>query len=547
MNLIIPLITALAGMFGIIVNALIIEHGRDDWMKVIRTALLTGLGILIAISAINYFVMVKEIGINLIIAFTFFFAIFFWAGYALYNSRKVTPGIIVVLILAFLVISPNLITKQLYEVADIPLADGKPLEIDTSHIRQVNYEYAKWKADKVVGEMGNRVMIGEMEIMLYQGRLTWIGPLVHRGFFKQWEYGVTPGYIMVDAEDPTREAVFVDDYLIDYSYEFEYFGDYMHRIIYNSYPGYDQFWAFEIDETGAPWVIITLTHPTVSYMGDVARLVIVASPINKTMESYTFGEQPDWIDNAFPEELAERYSEWWGAYKYGFWNTYISEKGVKRPTAKINANSQDGAGYFGTDVYMIVGGDNQTYWFTDFTSPASQDQSMVGYVLMNTKTGESNFYEVSALLNGDAAMEAATAKVTNFVGWYATQPIFLIIDGNETWFTPIHSGTNILQKVALVRAVDGVVTMGDTLEEILAEFTKDIVPPISTVLNLTGNVTTIHSYVSNGETEWFLDINGTVVYAGPDIQPFLIEVGDNVTVEYRESNGRNIMVSWESN
>ncbi|MCK5039055.1 MAG: magnesium transporter [Thermoplasmata archaeon] len=545
MNLIIPIIAAVAGIIGILVNAFIIEHGRDDWKDVIRIALLLGLVIGVSIGILNYFIMVKVIGINLIIAFTFFFTISFWAGYALYNSKKMAPGIIVALVLVFLVVSPNLITTQLYEVTDIPLAEGKPLEIDTTHIRQVNYEYAKWKADKVVGEMGNRVMIGELEIMLFQGRLTWICPLIHRGFFKQWEYGVTPGYIMVDAEDPTIEAVLVDDYLIDYSYEYEYFGDYMHRIIYNSYQEYDQLWAFEIDETGAPWVVITLTQPTVSYMGDVVRRVVVASPINKSMQSYVFGEQPDWIDNAFPEELAERYCEWWGSYKHGFWNTYISEKDVKIPTAKNNAYSQDGAGYYGTDVYMIVGGDNQTYWFTDFTSPASSDQSMVGYVLMNTKTGESNFYEVSALLNGDAAMEAATAKVTNFVGWYATQPIFLIIDGNETWFTPVHSGTNILQKVALVSAQDGDVTMGDTLEEILAEFTEDVVLPTSTLMNLTGNVTTIYSYVSNGETEWYLDINGTVFYAGPDLQPFLIEVGDNITVEYQETEGRNVMVSWE--
>ena len=221
---------------------------------------------------------------------------------------------------------------------------------------------------------------------------------------------------------------------------------------------------------------------------------------------------------------------------------------MKRPTAKNNAYSQEGGG-FGTDVYMIVGKDNQSYWFTDFTSPASSDQSMVGYVLINTQTGEMNFYQVAGLLNGDAAMEAATAKVTNFVGWYATQPIFLIIDGNETWFTPIHSGTNILQKVALVQALDGKVIMGDTLEEILAEFKSgnDIVSPDTdaTIKTLNGTVDDIHSYVVDGETEWYLDINGTVVYAYSDTQPFLINIGDHVAIEYQVIDERNIMVSLE--
>ena len=124
MNLIIPLIAAVAGIIGILVNAFIIEHDRDDWKDVIRIALLLGLVIGVSIGILNYFIMVKVIGINLIIAFTFFFTISFWAGYALYNSKKMAPGIIVALVLVFLVVSPNLITTQLYEVTDIPLAEG---------------------------------------------------------------------------------------------------------------------------------------------------------------------------------------------------------------------------------------------------------------------------------------------------------------------------------------------------------------------------------------------------------------------------------------
>ena len=546
MNFVIPLIILIAALAGQVVNLFIIEHNRDNWKDVLKKAVYIALALAIVLGLINYFSMVKTIGINLLILFLVMFTIGFWSVYISFNmekSKKMLPGVILVFILIITAISPFMMTKDLYGLTEVIEVQGKPVEIDTSHVRQVNYEYAKWKADKVVGEMGNRVMIGELEIILYQGKLTWVCPLIHRDFFKQWNFDVTPGYILVDAEDPAKEAIMVDDYAVDYSYEGEYFSQYMHRIVYNQYPDYDQHWAFEIDENGSPWVIVTLTQPTVSYSGDVAKHVLVVSPLNKSMRSYVFGQQPAWIDNAFPEELAERYCEWWGSYQNGFWNTVFTEEDVMQPTAKNNAYSQDGGG-FGTDVYMIVGADNQTYWFTDFTSPASSDQSMVGYILMDTRTGVSNFYEVSGLLNGYAAMEAATAKVTNFVGWYATQPIFLIIDGNETWFTPIHSGTNILQKVALVRALDGEVTMGDTLEEVLLGFTP-IEVVNETVLTRTGDVTNIHSYVVDGETEWYLEVNGTVIYSGPETQPFLIEIGDNITVEYQVVNDRNIMVKWD--
>ncbi len=546
MNLIIPLIVLIAALAGQVMNLFIIEHDRNDWKNALKRAIYIALIMSIALGIINYFLMVKTIGINLIILFMVIFTIGFWFVYISFNmekSKKMLPGILLIVVLLIMAISPFLMTKDLHGLTDIIEVEGKPVEIDTTHVRQVNYEYAKWKADKVVGELGNRVMIGELEIILYHGKLTWVCPLIHRDFFKQWNFDVTPGYILVDGEDPAKEAIMVDNYAVDYSYEGEYFSQYMHRIVYNQYPNYDQHWAFEIDENGSPWVIVTLSQPTVSYTGAVAKNVLVISPLNKSMTSYVFGEQPGWIDNAFPEELAESYCEWWGSYKNGFWNTVFTEEDVMQPTAKNNAYSQDGGG-FGTDVYMIVGENNQTFWFTDFTSPASSDQSMVGYILMNTRTGESNFYRVNGLLNGYAAMEAATAKVTNFVGWYATQPIFLIIDGNETWFTPIHSGTNILQKVALVRALDGEVTMGDTLEEVLTGFTPiEIIN--ETVLTISGNVTDIHSYVVDGETEWYLEVNGTVIYSGPETQPFLIEIGDSITVEYQVINGRNIMVRWD--
>jgi len=542
MSFIIPIIIVIAAVPGFLLNAFILDRERDDWKQLLKILLVLSITALVVFSVLNYFWMVKVIGIYLVMLFMLFFTLSFWAGYVIFKSKKIIPGVLLAIVFILLALSPLMMTTRLYEVTGVQKVEGKPVEIDTTHIRQVNYEYAKWKADKVIGEMGNRLEIGELEIILYQGRLTWVCPLIHRGFLKEWEYDTTPGYILVDGEDPTREAVFFEGYEIDFAYEGDYFGEYMHRIVYREYPGHNQYWSFEIDENGSPWVIVTLTQPTVSYSGAVPIYVLLISPLNKSIIEYGFGFQPGWIDNAFPEELAERYCEWWGKYRHGFWNTIIAEKDVKSPTAKNNANSQTGGG-FGTDVYLVVGNDNQTYWFTDFTSPASSDQSMVGYALVNTHTGEMNFYAANGLLNGEAAMEATTAKVTNFQGWYATQPIFLIIDGNETWFTPVHSGTNILQKVALVKALDGDVTIGDTLEEVLLEYQTGV-QESGTVETLAGNVTAIYSYVVDGATEWYIEVDGIVIYSDSDSRPFLISIGDVITVQYQVVNNRNVMVDW---
>ena len=186
MNLVIPFIVLIAALAGQIMNLFIIEHDRNDWKNVLKRAIYIALAMSIGLGIINYFSMVKTIGINLFILFMVIFTLAFWFVYISFKmekSKKMLPGIILIFILLITAISPFLMTKDLYGLTDIVEIDGKPVEIDTTHVRQVNYEYAKWKADKVVGELGNRVMIGELEIILYQGKLTWVCPLIHSDFF----------------------------------------------------------------------------------------------------------------------------------------------------------------------------------------------------------------------------------------------------------------------------------------------------------------------------------------------------------------------------
>jgi len=529
--ILIPLIIVAGFFMGVF-----FAYARSDKSFSFSTPLLAALIVIgVACGVVNYFLLIKTFWFNLLFVFLAFMAPTFLILTIVLSARNGEPKKVVLPILCLmavflLLLAPYTQTSKLYSLAEVEVVeDEKPLSIDMTHIRQVNYEYAKWKADKIVGEMGNKVKLGELEIMLYRGRLTWVAPLIHRGFWKAREYEQTSGYIMVDAENPSLEAKMYSNYSLDISYQNEYFGDYVERIIYSDYSKYRQHWSFEIDEDGKPWIICTLANPTVFNKGDRLDKVLVISPETREIREFEVGEQPDWIENVFPEELAESYCMWWGKYKHGFWNTIFSEKDVKEPTSK---NGQ-------VDVFMVVGKDNESYWFTDFTSPSSDDKSMMGYMLINTKTGEFTFYKANGLLNGDAAMEAATAKVRNFKGWYATQPIFLILGGNETWFTPIHSGTNILQKFAIIQAMDGNVTMGDTLEETLENYLKKEIVDWRTISGsnqISGVVRDIHSYVRYGETEWDIQLetdNGTVsVYAYADAKPYLLEPTNNVIIQY---------------
>jgi hypothetical protein len=202
MSFIIPITIVIAGVPGFLLNAFILDRERDDWKQLLKILLVLSIAALVVFGIFNYFWMIKVIGIYLIILFLLIFTLSFWAGYVIFKSKKVLPGIALVIVFIIVALSPLMMTSQLHDLTGMQEVAGKPVEIDTTHIRQVNYEFAKWKADKVIGELGNRLELGELEIILYQGRLTWVCPLVHRGFLKEWEYDTTPGYILVDGEDP---------------------------------------------------------------------------------------------------------------------------------------------------------------------------------------------------------------------------------------------------------------------------------------------------------------------------------------------------------
>jgi len=577
---IIPIICAVAILITI---ALL---GRTK-VKVVW-GLLMAMTFFVIIAIVNYLMMFNTYAFSMVMTAVLgvFLGIIF-CGSSANDSEdvaRVIIGILCVVILLVGLFSPIFVTSRLYGIPNVSTYEDQPNGIDTTHLRQVNYEYARWKADKVIGSLGNRVEIGEMEIIMYNGTLTWLGPLVHRGFWKAREYHVTGGYVLVDAEDPNADAVLVNEYSIDYAYDGEYFGEYMGRIIYRDYSQYHQYWTFEIDESGQPWVIVTLCTPTVTYDGDVVSKILVVSPVNLSIAEYNIGSQPGWIDNAFPEELTEDYCQWWGKYVHGYWNTVLSEDDVKIPTKRAT-NSEGDDSIKESDVFMIVANDGRTYWFTDFTSPSGSDKSMVGYMLTDTKTGQMSFYNVEGMANGDGAIEVATSKIKNFDGWYATQPMFLIIDGVETWFCPILSENNILQRVSLLRAddVSSTVVMGETLADVLPEYIELIngssLPGSvtnETLCAINGTITSMYNYVVNGTTEWEIKLDFTVTindteynatlnmtvvvqrtlhqhftfYAYANSRPYAYEVGDFVLIMFATGSSSynqdvNIIVEME--
>ncbi len=337
--------------------------------------------------------------------------------------------------------------------------------VDITHIRVVSKEQARWLGNKVIGEaegsIGSRYEIGDYTVQRVRGELYWVAPLEFRGFSKWISYKHTPGFVMVSAEDRNRSPELFTSFEMRYMTS-SYFGTKLRRHLYThgwAFHGLTEY-SFELNDNLQPYWVITVFHPTIQYSAPAVDVVLIVDPETGEAIFYQDDEIPNWVDRVYPEDFAEDYISWYGEFVRGWVNSWWKEENVEKPTPY---------GMDSDDVMLIYGSDGNPYWFTGMTSSSSADQSLTGFILMNSRTGEARKYRMTGP-NEEAVLEAVQNSVSNYEGYRGTQPIPYNIYGEFTWVVPVVSAKNILQRVALVRASNATVKLGMDLRESLREY-----------------------------------------------------------------------------
>lgn len=342
--------------------------------------------------------------------------------------------------------------------------------VDPTHIRPVSLAQAQWLGDKVIGEaegsLGSRYQFGDYSIQRVRGELYWVSPLEFLGFSKWQTYDHTTGFVMVSAEDRMRKPEFFDGFKMRYMPS-AFFGDNLERYVYThgyAFHGLTEY-SFEVDDNHRPWWVITVFHPTIAWWGDVVDGVIIINPETGEVlpgngQVYAPEEVPDWVDRVYPESFTEDYITYWGKYIQGWLNSWWQKENVQVPTP------------FGGDsnnVVLIYGEDGEPKWFTGLTSASSTDQSLTGFMLVDSRTGKATQYQISGP-NEEAVLDAVNNAVSNFTGWHGTTPIPYNIYGEFTWGVPVVSANNIFQRMALVRQSSATVVLGNDVADALRNY-----------------------------------------------------------------------------
>ena len=451
------------------------------------------------------------------------------------SGALLAASLLPVLYLNFLVV-PHRAT-DLRDVPTVTVSDVPAPVMSLEHIRLVPYENALWRAQKVLGAMGAGFEVGHLNIQLVDGELYWVGPVDFRGLLRWFNFREAPGYIVVDAEDAGVQAEFRASpmrYTVG-----AYFGNDLRRHIYRQHREVlllDP--SFELDDGGNPRWVMSIGKPTVGKTGTIVIGVVIVDPATGEMQEYALDDVPLWVDQVIPEFVAEQHNDWFGRFVHGYWNALFTKRDMHLPTTWEDAS----------DVFGVVGPDARFYWFTGHTAAAGRDDSLMGYTMMDGRTGEITYYRYAVgFFNESAAVSSVNAAVADFVGWHGAQPLLYNLYGAESYVVPVLSDTNILKAVGIVNARTGRTIVEPTLlkavlayKQYLGQGIGAVVPTdIALLQSFMGEVLRVGAATTEGTTLFYFHLAGQnrIFTATATLSPqvALTRPGDRVEISYLDT------------
>ena len=416
--------------------------------------------------------------------------------------------------------------KETNEVTNIALMDGNSAKIIGNRtLGSLSEVVSQYRVSETYTQINYKKTPKKVANLEYDDFFKWLA---------NKENGV-PGYVMVDPVNNTAEYVKLEKALkyVDSGY----FGDDLMRKLRFDYPTmiFDDFISFEIDEEGNPHYVISCLSPKVFPFGamDVSD-VIVFDPCTGESEIYAVEDVPAWVDAVFSGGLAEEKYNWHGTLSGGFWNSVIGNKDCKQTTDDYG--------------YIVIGDD--VWYFTGVTS-VTADESNIGFIISNARTGEYKYYPVVGA-EEYSAMRAAEGEVQE-KGYVASFPSLINVKGQATYIMVLKDVGGLVKLYALVNVEQyGIVATGDTQakamhaykELLLAEglITEDSEVELPDDKGeFSGEVIDVKTITVAGNTIFYITLDNGVVYRASveyangkykNEALIFIGVGDRVSITY---------------
>ena len=468
------------------------------------------------------------------------------AGSVLFKTAFVCTVILVVLYVAGNILSSPVINaskyQQLLKVETRNFTDDIK-EVSYDKIPLLDKDSASIIGTRVMGTMVDMVSQYEVDDMYsqinYKEKPVRVTPLRYGNLIKWFtnhKNGI-PAYIRIDMTTQEAECVRLTEG-IKYS-KSDHFSRYIYRHLRFAYPTYifDDI-NFEIDDNGTPyWVCPVKKYNIGLFGGQTVGRVVLCNAVTGEMTDYSVDEVPTWVDKVYSAELLINLYDYNGSLKHGFINSVLSQKDCLKTT----------------DGYNYIALEDDVWVYTGITS-VGQDNSNVGFVLMNQRTMETRYYEVSGA-EEYSAMDSAKGRVQN-LGYTATFPLIINISGQPTYFMALKDGAGLVKSYAMLNIEKYQnVAIGDSVLQCESNYIKllkdngiveEQQPEVKETKKVKDIISKIMPVVIDGNTHMYIMLSQSDSIYDVDVSKYVDIIkyseGMEITLEYTMDSQLNKVV-----
>jgi hypothetical protein len=451
--------------------------------------------------------------------------------------------------------------KALAAIPNIKIASSPTLPpTDPNHIVLVSPNVAAYKGQQILGSngqnLGSSYSIDPSTYTLQSIRrhLYYVAPLEYNNIFVNLSNSNTPGFVIVDAENPQAvpelctnsthadlcptngaSLAYLPGALLNQD---------LLRHVYLSGYTYGKLVdpTLELDDSFHPYWTISLMQPTRGYTGDALSEVLIVDAHTGDVVKYLPKNVPVWVDRVMPSDTVTQYLQWWGLYHAAPWfNPSGAGQQTPASTPQLLYNSID-----------------HPVWLVPMTSSSSNDNSSTGVFLFDTHDNQATFYPLAGLGIGSNVSNTIGSTRANLRNYTVDSVQLYQIYNTPTWvaiFVQTTDSGAIYQAVGLVdaRNLNGSnVQYETTLPAVLQDYQQWLLqannnsgtPTSGTTKTVSGKVVRISAVQQGSNTIYYMQIAGqnVIFTANLSLSPKLplVAPGDTVTGTYLSTPGQTV-------
>ena len=439
--------------------------------------------------------------------------------------------IVLIAIPAYAWIQPVTVYTQLGKIPVVSVTDEPIEELDPETLPLVLPENAIYKADKKGSSLDKPSYYEEGEVRLSNigGELVHSIAIEFSSGIKAMKQKTSPGYYTISATDVSADSIAEVHYADMNFSKSNVFGADLERHLRKTYPN-DIFYdiVLEQDDEGNPYYVTSYGHYANFRTGSVVDGVIITNPEDGKSEKFKVGKEPAWIDQVYPESIADTYFDYWGVKRFGF-------NGKKNGDARKHG-----------DIVAMFNEEKQVVYVTYFSRINASKGGMAALGVFNAKTGNMTVYEsVDGMVTGDEAL--AVVSQTEFMNtkktWVPKMATLHMIYGVASYTVPIYDADSRYVGLSIVKANgdNRMVAFGSTKEEAFDQY-KMLIANQGTGDDVSADTEkeikqikgTVQRIAQKNENLWLVLLQEDSHFFAVESQDELIltTIGDQVTLDY---------------